>query len=110
MANAPRWLPCSWRNYPAQQQVEYPDPNRLAAVENILSSALPIVGYGEIMDLRRALEPTVTGSSLLVQGGDCAEAFDHLNVSTISSTLALLLKLSVILTYGSDRQTVLMDG
>ncbi|PZU64145.1 3-deoxy-7-phosphoheptulonate synthase [Sphingobium sp.] len=103
-----QWSPRSWRSHPVQQQVDYPDPGRLAAVENILSSALPIVGYGEIMDLRRALEPTVTGSSFLVQGGDCAEAFDHLNVSTISSALALLLKLSIILTHGSDRQTVLI--
>lgn len=108
MDRASSWSPSSWRSFPIQQQVEYADIRRLADVEGVLGRTLPIVSCGEVMDLRRALEPTVTGSSFLVQGGDCAEAFDHLNVSNISLTLALLLKLAIIVKHGGERQIVVV--
>ncbi len=55
---------------------EYADPNALAAVEQRLAQAAPVVGIAGCLALREALAGVAEGHGFLLQGGDCAESFD----------------------------------
>src|SRR6185369_12524392 len=71
------WRPGSWRARPAQQLPVYDDANALARIETRLAQRAPIVELHDVDALSRRLAAVGAGKAILLQMGDCAEAFDE---------------------------------
>jgi 3-deoxy-7-phosphoheptulonate synthase len=100
------WTPDSWRNCPIRQVPTYPDPGRLAAVEERLRKYPPLVFAGEVRRLKAALARAADGRAFILQGGDCAESFQDFTANIIRDTFRVLLQMSVVLTFGASLPVV----
>ena len=96
-----KWTPESWRSKPICQAPDYPDPARLAAVEERLRTFPPLVFAGEARRLTEALGQVAAGKAFLLQGGDCAESFAEFRADNIRDTFRVLLQMAVVLTFGA---------
>jgi 3-deoxy-7-phosphoheptulonate synthase len=96
------WQPNSWRSFPIQQVPEYPDLDRLNAVEKIISGRPPLVFAGEAQSLRDRLGSVARGEAFLLQGGDCAESFAEFSANNIRDSFKVMLQMAVVLTYGAS--------
>ena len=94
------WTPQSWRNKPIRQVPAYPDPAKLAAMESKLASYPPLVFAGEARRLKVQLAAVQEGRAIVLQGGDCAEAFGDFTANIIRDTFRVLLQMAVVLTFG----------
>jgi 3-deoxy-7-phosphoheptulonate synthase len=95
------WTPSSWRDLPAAQQPDWPDPAMLDATLKALSLLPPLVFAGEARRLRTALAHVAEGRAFLLQAGDCAESFADFSADAIRDKLKVILQMAVVLTYGS---------
>jgi 3-deoxy-7-phosphoheptulonate synthase len=95
------WTPGSWRDLPAAQQPEWPDPARLDTTLKALSLLPPLVFAGEARRLRTSLAQVAEGRAFLLQAGDCAESFADFSADAIRDKLKVILQMAVVLTYGS---------
>ncbi len=91
----------SWRDLPAAQQPDYPDLEALRAVTTDLETYPPLVFAGECDQLRAQVGAVARGEAFLLQGGDCAEAFDQVGADQIRAKLKTLLQMSAVLTYAA---------
>ncbi|MEU1086572.1 class II 3-deoxy-7-phosphoheptulonate synthase [Streptomyces sp. NPDC005576] len=91
----------TWRDLPAAQQPEYPDSEALRDVLADLASYPPLVFAGECDQLRARMGAVAKGEAFLLQGGDCAEAFDAVSADHIRAKLKTLLQMSAVLTYAA---------
>ncbi|MGI9017115.1 MAG: class II 3-deoxy-7-phosphoheptulonate synthase [Euzebya sp.] len=101
-----RWTPTSWRDLPAQQLPEYPDPDLVKVVVERLSSQPPLVFAGEARDLTAQLARVGRGEAFLLQGGDCAETFEAAGADSTRDKLKVLLQMAIVLTYGASMPIV----
>src|SRR5690348_7987540 len=92
----------SWRQRPAGQQPEWPDPERLAAVTAQLAQQPPLVFAGECDQLTERLAAVARGEAFVLQGGDCAETFAGSTAAAVRAKLQTLLQMAVVLTYGAS--------
>ncbi|GHH74305.1 phospho-2-dehydro-3-deoxyheptonate aldolase [Streptomyces sulfonofaciens] len=92
----------TWQNLPAAQQPEYPDQEALRSVIEELASYPPLVFAGECDLLRSRLGAVAKGEAFLLQGGDCAEAFDAVSADHIRNKLKTLLQMGAVLTYAAS--------
>ncbi|KAH8811196.1 phospho-2-dehydro-3-deoxyheptonate aldolase [Xylogone sp. PMI_703] len=100
------WSPSSWKSKPIKQEAVYEDQ---AAVDKALSKLErlpPIVTPSEIVKLRTSLRDVALGKAFLLQGGDCAELFDYCEENAIESKIKLLLQMSLVLIWGSNKPVV----
>jgi len=97
---APDWRPDSWRQFPALQQAEYPDPEALEAALRKLAYLPPLVTSWEILSLREQIADAQAGRRFFLQGGDCAETFDEVCSPLITNRLKVLLQMSLALIHG----------
>jgi 3-deoxy-D-arabino-heptulosonate 7-phosphate (DAHP) synthase len=95
------WQKSDWRAKPRVQMPDYTDAAALAEVENRLSQYPPLVFAGEARRLKRHLGSASRGESFLLQGGDCAEAFDQFSADAIRDTFKVMLQMAMVLTYGA---------
>ncbi|MCA0960983.1 class II 3-deoxy-7-phosphoheptulonate synthase [Salipiger bermudensis] len=95
------WTKSSWRAKPRIQMPEYQDQAELEAVEAQLSKYPPLVFAGEARRLRTELGKASRGEAFLLQGGDCAEAFDQFSANGIRDTFKVMLQMAMVLTYGA---------
>ncbi|HLY83226.1 MAG TPA: 3-deoxy-7-phosphoheptulonate synthase class II [Acidimicrobiales bacterium] len=95
------WTPSSWRDRPAGQQPDWPDPAALEGALKSLSVLPPLVFAGEARRLRAALAQAAGGKAFLLQAGDCAESFSDFTADAIRDKLKVILQMAVVLTYGS---------
>ena len=100
------WVPGSWRGREALQLPRYPDAGELARVEEELRALPPLVTSWEILALRQRIADAQEGRSFLLQGGDCAEAFDGCTADVISNRLKVLLQMSLVLVHGLRKRVV----
>ncbi|MCP4901528.1 MAG: 3-deoxy-7-phosphoheptulonate synthase class II [bacterium] len=100
------WNPRSWQTRPARQQPVYDDPAYLENVVQQLSALPPLVTSWEIERLKTQLAEAALGQRFLLQGGACAESFDHCDAIVITNKLKILLQMSLILTYGLKRRII----
>jgi len=96
----------SWRDRPAAQQPNWPDPAELARVEAELSALPPLVVPHEVDGLRHRLAAVANGDAFLLQGGDCAETFDANTAEGIRDKVRTLLAMAVVLTYAGSMPIV----
>jgi len=102
------WQKSNWRSKPRVQMPDYPDQAALQAVENKLAHYPPLVFAGEARALKDKLAAAARGEAFLLQGGDCAEAFDQFSADHIRDTFKVLLQMAVVLTYGAKVPVVKM--
>ncbi len=95
------WTPSRWRDCPAEQQPDWPDPHALEQTLKILSGLPPLVFAGEARSLRRALAEVAAGNAFLLQAGDCAESFHDFTADSIRDKLKVILQMAIVLTYGA---------
>ncbi len=96
-----QWHKTDWRKKPRIQMPDYTDASALAGVEARLSQYPPLVFAGEARRLRAALGDAARGEAFLLQGGDCAEAFDQFSADAIRDTFKVMLQMAMVLTYGA---------
>ena len=60
----------------------------------------------EIHTLKNALRDVALGKAFLLQGGDCAELFSYCSESPIDAKIKLLLQMSLVLIWGSNKPVV----
>ncbi|MFK7868872.1 MAG: class II 3-deoxy-7-phosphoheptulonate synthase [Roseobacter sp.] len=95
------WTKSSWRAKPRIQMPEYPDQDALEAVEAQLARFPLLVFAGEARRLKKHLGAASRGEAFLLQGGDCAEAFDQFSSDAIRDTFKVMLQMAIVLTYGA---------
>jgi 3-deoxy-7-phosphoheptulonate synthase len=95
------WHKTDWRKKPRIQMPDYTDAKALENVEARLSQYPPLVFAGEARRLKSALGDASRGDAFLLQGGDCAEAFDQFSAVAIRDTFKVMLQMAVVLTYGA---------
>ncbi|PRY26756.1 3-deoxy-D-arabinoheptulosonate-7-phosphate synthase [Aliiruegeria haliotis] len=95
------WNKSDWRTKPRIQMPDYPDRDKLDAVEARLAKYPPLVFAGEARRLRDELAKAGRGEAFLLQGGDCAESFAEFSADTIRETFKVMLQMAVVLTYGA---------
>lgn len=100
------WSPSSWQQKPISQRVEYADPVALERTLCELSRLPPLVTSWEVENLKTQLAEAARGERFLLQGGDCAETFDECRSSVIANKLKILLKMSMVLVYGSRKPVI----
>jgi 3-deoxy-7-phosphoheptulonate synthase len=100
------WAPDSWQNFPAIQQVNYPDPDALAIALKKLGDLPPLVTSWEILSLREQIAEAQAGKRFLLQGGDCAESFEECCAPLITNRLKVLLQMSLALVHGLQMPVV----
>jgi 3-deoxy-7-phosphoheptulonate synthase len=91
-----------WRDLPAAQQPDWPDPTQVHAVAERLSKLPPLVFAGECDSLRSQLAAVARGEAFLLQGGDCAETFSSATADDLRNKLKTLLQMAVVLTYAAS--------
>jgi 3-deoxy-7-phosphoheptulonate synthase len=96
----------AWRELPAAQQPEWPDPAALRRVGAELAGLPPLVVPAEVDLLRARLAAVSRGEAFLLQGGDCAETFAGATEPALRATLKTLLQMAVVLTYGASLPVV----
>ncbi|GAX83600.1 hypothetical protein CEUSTIGMA_g11025.t1 [Chlamydomonas eustigma] len=95
-----KWFPASWRNFPVQQQPDYPDADKLKGTLSELSTYPPLIFAGECRTLQSRLAKVAVGEGFIVQGGDCAEAFTQFNANNIRDFYRLLLQMALVVAFG----------
>jgi len=95
------WQKTDWRAKPRVQMPDYTDAAALANVERRLSDYPPLVFAGEARRLKSQLGAAARGEAFLLQGGDCAEAFDQFSADAIRDTFKVMLQMAMVLTYGA---------
>ncbi|PHH89774.1 hypothetical protein CDD83_5310 [Cordyceps sp. RAO-2017] len=100
------WTPSSWRSRPIKQSPAYPDQEALSRAVGELARMPPLVHPNEILTLKAHLGDVAHGKAFLLQGGDCAELFDYCEQGAIESKIKLLLQMSVVLIWGTNKRVV----
>ncbi len=96
---ATAWTPSSWQDRAAEQQPEWPDPDRLdRALKQI--SAYPAARLRRRGSIAAgSLGQVAAGNAFLLQAGDCAESFEEFSADNIREKLRVILQMAVVLTY-----------
>ena len=100
------WTPSSWTTKPIKQDAVYPDRKAVEKSLAKLQCLPPIVTPTEIVKLKASLRDVALGKAFLLQGGDCAELFDYCEENAIESKIKLLLQMSLVLIWGSNKPVV----
>ncbi len=90
----------------AQQQPDWPDPNRLADVESELSSRAGLVSPEDIQVLSQQMERVAEGKAFLLQTGDCAETFSDDPEEAVKGQLNAMIPATTVLLYQAGIPTV----
>ena len=101
------WTPKAWRDLPAEQQPDWPDPGALADVLTRIEALPPLVFAGEMRALTASLADVAEGRGFVLQAGDCAESFDF-SADSLRDKLKVILQMAVVLTYGAGVPVVKM--
>ena len=100
------WSPQTWRDFPVEQQPDWPNSDDLETVLNEITAFPPLVFAGEARTLQDQLSKVCQGEALLLQAGDCAESFDALSANSIRDKLKVILQMAVALTYSTGLPVV----
>ncbi|EAS29556.1 3-deoxy-7-phosphoheptulonate synthase [Coccidioides immitis RS] len=100
------WTPSSWTLKPVKQEVVYEDKERFQAALQKLQRLPPLVTPYEVANLKDSLKNAALGRAFVLQGGDCAELFDYCNQDMIESKIKLILQMSLILIWGSNKPVI----
>jgi 3-deoxy-7-phosphoheptulonate synthase len=91
------WTPTSWRDRPALQLPQYPDPHALEMAESCLEASAPLGSVTENRALTAKLAEVSAGNGFLLQGGDCAETFAEFGADKVRRSFNLLLQMAAMI-------------
>ncbi|MCE3048175.1 3-deoxy-7-phosphoheptulonate synthase class II [Helicobacter kayseriensis] len=100
------WSPSSWRNHLIKQAPSYEDQEDLQRVEQKLSSYPPLIFAKEVDLLKTKLQKVALGEAFILQGGDCAESFSRFSADSIRDFYKLILQMSIILGFSSQKEII----
>jgi len=100
------WSPNSWLSCPIEQPIDYPDAAALSDALRELASLPPLVTSWEVERLKTQLADAQQGEAFVLQGGDCSETFADCTSDSITNKLKILLKMSLVLVYGTRLRVV----
>ncbi|KAF2754984.1 phospho-2-dehydro-3-deoxyheptonate aldolase-like protein [Pseudovirgaria hyperparasitica] len=100
------WTPSSWRSKNIKQAVVYDSEAAALPALSKLETLPPIVTPTEINRLKNTLREVALGNAFLLQGGDCAELFSYCADEPIDAKIKLLLQMSLVLIWGSNKPVV----
>lgn len=103
---AAEWFPASWKSRPAAQQPVYRCEAEVEQVVEQIAKLPPLVTSWEVGALKTQLAEAARGERFLLQGGDCAESFEHCDSGTIANKLKILLQMSLVLTHGAQKRVI----
>ncbi|WP_328322497.1 class II 3-deoxy-7-phosphoheptulonate synthase [Streptomyces sp. NBC_00388] len=98
---APGGSAASWRDLPAAQQPDWPEPAALRAAVAELAAYPPLVRADECDRLRTGLAAVARGEAFLLQGGDCAESFDAVSAGQIRAKVRTLRQMADVLAFAA---------
>jgi 3-deoxy-7-phosphoheptulonate synthase len=101
-----KWSRDSWKSFDAKQMPTYSDNEKLNDVVDNLSNLPPLIFADATRSLKNYIYQVQKGNAFYLQGGDCAESFSELNPNTIRDTFKLILQMSVVLTYATNKSVV----
>ncbi|WP_329204457.1 3-deoxy-7-phosphoheptulonate synthase [Streptomyces sp. NBC_00683] len=93
---------------PAEQQPDWPDPDELRRVSEVLDGLPSTVQVAEVDRLGERLAQVAMGRAFLVQGGDCAETFAGNTDAHVLGNLRTLLCVAEVLALASGLPVVTM--
>lgn len=96
----------SWRNRVIYQQPIYENKENLQTILDRLAKYPPLVFPYEIERLTSSLAKAAQGKAFLLQGGDCAESFDHCNSDVLTLKLRNLYQMAAVLSYGIEQPII----
>jgi 3-deoxy-7-phosphoheptulonate synthase len=92
------WSPDSWRSKPIHAQaVHYEDEDVLIDTCRTLRTLPPLVSITQINVARAQFAKAARGEAFILQGGDCAESFEDVQMDIIGSKVSLLTEQASIL-------------
>jgi 3-deoxy-7-phosphoheptulonate synthase len=91
----------AWRELPAAQQPDWPDPARVGDVTAELAEQAPLVLAGECDQLTERVAAVAAGEAFVLQGGDCAETFSGSADDAVRAKIETLLQMALVLTYAA---------
>ena len=100
------WEPTTWRDLPALQQPDWPDPRAVDSATDELRTWPPLVFAGEARRLQDDLAKVHAGEAFLLQAGDCAESFADHSADSVRERLKVLLQMAAVLTYAAGTPIV----
>ncbi|WP_229882249.1 3-deoxy-7-phosphoheptulonate synthase class II [Streptomyces alanosinicus] len=98
---APPGAEHSWQGLPAAQQPQWPDAAALRATVAELSALPPLVLATECDRLRERLALAARGEAMVLQGGDCAEAFHQISSGQVRAKVRTLRQMADVLSAGA---------
>jgi 3-deoxy-7-phosphoheptulonate synthase len=99
------WNINSWIDKPSSQAVNYSSNAELNFIYQQLKASLPLVEVQEISSLNEAMSKANRGEAIVLQAGDCAEAFDSSEEYTANQARFIQL-LGLILRAGQKQDVV----
>ncbi|MDZ7641289.1 MAG: 3-deoxy-7-phosphoheptulonate synthase class II [Desulfurivibrio sp.] len=106
MSGKSEWNKSDWQRLTALQQPNWPDQGAYQQALATLTELPPLVFAGEIRELKRQLAMAAEGRAFLLQGGDCAESFDHCTAPEVRELLKVILQMTMILGYAGGKPVV----
>ena len=100
------WSLDSWKSFHAKQQPQYEDQQELEEVVSCLKTLPPLVTSWEVERLKTQIQHAQEGEAWILQGGDCAESFADCQAESIASKLKVLLQMSLVLVFGSNKRII----
>ena len=101
-----KWTKDSWRTFNASQQPEWPDTNKFEKVIDELSQLPSLVFSGETRKLIQELAVVNKEEKFILQAGNCAESFSDCNGPKIHNFLRILLQMSKVLEFKTDKKVI----
>jgi 3-deoxy-7-phosphoheptulonate synthase len=111
LASSFAWSPDSWKTIPTTTRISqipvYKNQTHCDLVLNELRTRPPLVFAGEIRRLRRDIAMAHRGEAFVLQAGPCAESIrTESSVNEIKNLYSLIVKMSIILSYGLEKKIV----
>jgi len=100
------WTKSNWKNYKLYQDINWYDHTLLENVLAELSRLPALVFAGETRLLKQELKEAGEGKSIVLQCGYCAETFDDCHGPIIHNLIRVILQMSIILTFVTEKKIV----
>lgn len=96
----------SWRSFPALQQPQYADQQKLQQVTSRLRMLPGLVELAEISQLQNLLAAAGRGEYFVLMGGDCAETFNSTTGQQISLQVQTIMEMAEVFSKGTSLPVV----
>lgn len=100
------WSKNNWKNCKLYQSIDWYNENILHDALSELSRLPALVFAGETRSLQNELQEASEGKAIVLQCGYCAETFNDCHGPIIHNLIRVILQMSIILTYVTEKKVV----